>query len=135
MLARPNATQVAGMMGAGSAMTAVMCLLLARYWQAALYNPGGFGSEFRALYYPPAVAVVLALLAIGLASLGLEFRTWALICVTPGAGQGMADGVLRGLAVLRPGEVIGVVRGDRRQLVQFPPALGGGRWQGFAPAW
>ena len=50
MLARPNATQVAGMMGAGSAMTAVMCLLLARYWQAALYNPGGFGSEFRALY-------------------------------------------------------------------------------------
>jgi hypothetical protein len=90
MLARPNATQVAGMMGAGSAMTAVMCLLLARYWQAALYNPGGFGSEFRALYYPPAVAVVLALLAIGLASLGLEFRTWALICVIPLSFAGLA---------------------------------------------
>jgi hypothetical protein len=90
MLARPNATQVAGMMGAGSAMTAVMCLLLARYWQAALYNPGGFGSEFRALYYPPAVAAVLALLAIGLASLGLEFRTWALICVIPLSFAGLA---------------------------------------------
>ena len=89
-LARPNATQVAGMMGAGSAMTAVMCLLLARYWQAALYNPGGFGSEFRALYYPPAVAAVLALLAIGLASLGLEFRTWALICVIPLSFAGLA---------------------------------------------
>lgn len=43
VLSRPDAAQVAGMMGAGTAMTAVLCLLLARYWQAALYNPGGSG--------------------------------------------------------------------------------------------
>jgi hypothetical protein len=90
VLARPSTTQVAGMMGAGSAMTAVMCLLLGRYWQAALYNPGGFGSEFRALRYPPALASVLALAAIALASLGMDYRTWALICLIPLSFAGVA---------------------------------------------
>jgi hypothetical protein len=90
VLARPSPTQVAGMMGAGSAMTAVMCLLLGRYWQAALYNPGGFGSEFKALYYPPAVASVLALVSIALASLGTDYRTWALICLIPLSFAGLA---------------------------------------------
>lgn len=90
VLARPTATQVAGMMGAGSAMTAVICLLLGRYWQAALYNPGGFGGEFKALYYPPAVTSILALVAIALASLGMEYRTWALICLIPLSFAGLA---------------------------------------------
>ncbi len=53
--------QIAGMMGAGTAMSAVLCLLLARYWQAALYNPGGFGEEFQALALPGVDALVLAL--------------------------------------------------------------------------
>ena len=90
VLARPSATQVAGMMGAGSAMTSVLCLLLARYWQAALYNPGGFGSEFRSLYYPPAVAAALALLAVALSSLGMGYRTWAMICLIPLSFAGLA---------------------------------------------
>ena len=90
MLARPDATQIAGMMGVGSAMTAVLCLLLARYWQSALYNPGGFADEFKALHYPPAVALMLALLAMGLASLGLGFRTWAMICLIPLSVAGLA---------------------------------------------
>jgi hypothetical protein len=64
-------------------MTAVLCLLLARYWQAALYNPGGFGEEFRELYYPPMVAVALALGIVALAALGAEYRTWAMICALP----------------------------------------------------
>ncbi len=83
VLARPTPVQIAGMLGAGTAMTAVLCLLLARYWQAALYNPGGFGEEFRALYYPPLVAVALALGIVSLAALGAEYRTWAMICALP----------------------------------------------------
>ncbi|MCB1698767.1 MAG: hypothetical protein KDI34_21295, partial [Halioglobus sp.] len=55
VLARPDARQIAGMLGAGTAASSVLCLLLARYWQAALYHPGGFGQEFRALFYPPVV--------------------------------------------------------------------------------
>ena len=46
--------------------------------------------EFRALYYPPAVTGALALAAIALASLGVEYRSWAMICVLPLALAGMA---------------------------------------------
>ncbi len=89
-LARPTSLQIAGMLGAGTAMSAVLCLLLARYWQAALYNPGGFGEEFRALYYPPVVTMALALGLIALASLGAEYRTWAVICALPLSFAGLA---------------------------------------------
>jgi hypothetical protein len=82
-LLRPTVVQVAGMMGAGNALLSVLCLLLARYWQAALYNPGGFGREFRALRYPAGMATALALGTVALASLGTEFRTWAMICAMP----------------------------------------------------
>ena len=90
VLARPTAIQIAGMMGAGNAVGTVLCLLLARYWQAALYNPGGFGEEFHALRYPAGVAMLLALGAIGLASLGTDYRTWALICMVPLNFAGLA---------------------------------------------
>ena len=87
---RPVASQIAGMLGAGTAMMSVVCLLLARYWQAALYNPGGFGVEFRALYYPAAVSSVLVLAALGLSSLGVQYRTWAVICLLPLTFAGLA---------------------------------------------
>lgn len=89
-LARPGTLQIAGMLGAGTAMTAVLCLLLARYWQAALYNPGGFGEEFRALYYPPAVSAALLLAGLGLGAMGLEYRTWAMLCLVPLTFAGLA---------------------------------------------
>jgi hypothetical protein len=86
----PDAIQVAGMLGAGTAMMSILCLLLARYWQAALYNPGGFGAEFRALYYPVAVSLVLVVAALSLAALGLKYRTWAVICLLPLTFAGIA---------------------------------------------
>jgi len=90
VLARPDARQIAGMLGAGTALTSVLCLLLARYWQAALYNPGGFGQEFKALYYPVTVSTTLAVAAIALASLGVQYRTWAVICLLPLTFAGLA---------------------------------------------
>lgn len=90
VLARPDALQIAGMLGAGNAMVTVFCLLLARYWQAALYNPGGFGQEFRVLYYPPAVSLALALGALALWSVGVSYQTWAMICVVPLVFTGLA---------------------------------------------
>jgi hypothetical protein len=89
-LPRPEAGQLAGMLGAGTAMMSVLCLLLARYWQAALYNPGGFGAEFKALYYPVAVSLGLVLAALVLSSLGLQYRTWAMICLIPLTFVGLA---------------------------------------------
>ena len=89
-LARPTAAQIAGMMGAGTGMMSVLCLMLGRYWQAALYNPGGFGSEFRLLRYTPAVATALGLAAVALSALGLEYRTWAVIVLLPLNFAGLA---------------------------------------------
>ena len=90
VLPRPTTVQVAGLMGAGNAAVSVLCLLLGRYWQAALYNPNGFGDEFRQLRFAPAIAGVLALIAVGVASLGVEYRTWAVIGVMPLNFAGLA---------------------------------------------
>lgn len=89
-LSRPTALQIAGMLAAGTAMTSVLCLLLARYWQAGLYNPGGFGVEFRELRYSAATATALALIAAALAGLGTEYRTWAIISLLPLNFAGLA---------------------------------------------
>src|SRR5690606_20902856 len=70
--------------------TSVLCLLLARYWQAALYNPGGFGVEFRALRYPAGVTTLLVAVAVGLIVFGLQLRTWSMICVIPLTFAGLA---------------------------------------------
>lgn len=53
-------------------MIAVFCMLaavimLARWWQAQLYNPGGFGSEFRELRMPRAATVAAGTLALAYA--------------------------------------------------------------------
>ncbi|MFK7975928.1 MAG: hypothetical protein AB8C02_07310 [Halioglobus sp.] len=86
----PTVNQVAGMLGSGTAVLSVLSLLLARYWQASLYNPGGFGEEFRALRYPVGVTALLVLSAFGLGSLGVEYRTWAMILVIPLSFAGLA---------------------------------------------
>lgn len=90
VLARPDAAQIAGMLGAGSATLSVLCLLLARYWQAALYNAGGFSAEFKALYYPVGVTSVLVVAALALSVMGLQYRTWAMICLIPLTFAGLA---------------------------------------------
>ena len=62
-----------------------VCLMIGRFWQALLYNPGGFRQEFHNLRMDPRVMVVLlALVLAGLA--GLEpLQSWALVfCVIPG---------------------------------------------------
>ena len=90
VLPRPEAGQIAGMLGAATAMVSILCLLLARYWQAALYNPGGFGTEFRALRYSMMVSAALAAVAIALWSFGEQYRSWAMICLLPLTFAGLA---------------------------------------------
>ena len=90
VLPRPGAAQVAGLLGAGTAMTSGLCLLLGRYWQAALYNPGGFGEEFRALRYPVGVTLGLVVVALALGAMGMELRTWMMICFVPLTFAGLA---------------------------------------------
>lgn len=48
-----------GLMASLLQIVTLLCLVLGRYWQAALYNPGGFGEEFRALRLPLWMAALL----------------------------------------------------------------------------
>ena len=90
LLVPPTALQIAGMLGAVSAVSSVLCLLLARYWQAALYNPGGFGEEFRELYLSPAITAGLVLPALAIVAVGTDYRTWAMILMVPPTFAGLA---------------------------------------------
>lgn len=56
-----------GAFGAGVAIFWVLAMFIARYWQALLYNPGGFGEEFRALRAGQSLALVVLLMVVMLA--------------------------------------------------------------------
>lgn len=82
-LQSPSAVMLAGMLGLMNAVSCVLCLLLARWWQASLYNPGGFREEFHGIRLPPQLgaALVLAMLAVNM--FGLEYRPWAVLVAVP----------------------------------------------------
>lgn len=58
------AGQMNGVMAVGMVASLLGCLLLGRWWQARLFNPGGFGDEFRRVRLGRAAATVAVLLAI-----------------------------------------------------------------------
>jgi len=75
--------QVAALLATGNAVIALMSLMLGRYWQAALYNPGGFGDEFRALSLPREAVLIMAATATALWWMGPEWRVWSAVAVLP----------------------------------------------------
>lgn len=61
-----------GIMAASSVSGLLLGLMLARWWQAVLYNPGGFRQEFLVLNTRPVVAAAsLAVIAVGWLSGGV----------------------------------------------------------------
>ena len=60
--------QIASMMHASTILLAMLflslSLLLGRWWQASIYNPDGFGKEFRGFVLPKAVMLTAAVIAI-----------------------------------------------------------------------
>lgn len=83
VLSAPSTVQIAGILAAGNAVTAVFSLLLARYWQALLYNPGGFREEFHALRLPPLWTTGLGLLALAVWAQEPWVSGWALVVSVP----------------------------------------------------
>lgn len=53
-----------GVMGAMHMLMALVSLMIARSWQARLYNPGGFRQDFHRLRLPPLAAIGLLVLVI-----------------------------------------------------------------------
>ena len=85
-----SVSQVAALLATGNAVIAMLSLMLGRYWQALLYNPGGFGSEFRALKVPQGAVLVMASAALVLWWLGPEWRVWSAVAVLPLTVAGFA---------------------------------------------
>ena len=89
-LVTPTAPQVAGILAAGNAATIVLSLLLARYWQAALFNPGGFREEFHQLRLPLPATLFLVVLAGGVWVSEPVVSGWAMVLAVPVMFAGFA---------------------------------------------
>ena len=72
----PERNFLLGVIGYVIALTSVICLVLGRWWQAMLYNPGGFKSEFHQLRLGvgPAAILVAGVVVCNIAS--QEFSSW-----------------------------------------------------------
>jgi len=66
-----------GVIGYVIALTSVICLVLGRWWQAMLYNPGGFQSEFHQLRFGMVQAVILLTGVVVCNFATQEFSSWA----------------------------------------------------------
>lgn len=65
-----------GAMGAGLAMSLTAALLIGRWWQSLLFNPGGFRTEFQGMALPRALALALGLGVLLMFVLEGEARNW-----------------------------------------------------------
>lgn len=58
------APYLTGMLAGIFMLSMVLSLIIARYWQALLYNPGAFGTEFRELQLGRNLAIAVVVLAL-----------------------------------------------------------------------
>lgn len=73
-----------GLFTAGQLSVMLAAVILARWWQSVLYNPGGFGEEFRGLRLLPGLTIALILLMVLCYASGNPYlSTWALVLVVP----------------------------------------------------
>lgn len=84
-----------GLMAAVLQLLSVLSVILARYWQAALYNPGGFAQEFQALRLPPVIVFPLVFGMLFASSLGIQAVMLTPLCSVPLLFAGLA--VVHGL--------------------------------------
>jgi len=75
--------RAAGMIAYWVGLSSVVGLLLARWWQALLYNPGGFQKEFHHMRLPISVAVLSAILAAFGFSAGTQYEFWSGLLALP----------------------------------------------------
>ena len=88
-----------GLMAAGFFLQLMVSLLLARWWQSLLYNPGGFRSEFHQLRLPRTLAlltvgvIAMLLLDTGIGSPMLDYLAMLLITAYLLQGLALAHGL------------------------------------------
>jgi hypothetical protein len=88
------AQNMTGIIGQALSLNLMFCLFIARWWQALLYNPGGFGEEFRRLRLGKVIAAAAALVLLAAGSIqggiGLLAADLALLAVGVMLMQGLA---------------------------------------------
>lgn len=72
------------------ALSSIASLILARWWQSMLYNPGGFGAEFRQLRLNMSSVLICFVSALYCFSQGSDYAIWASLFGFPLLLQGIA---------------------------------------------
>ena len=90
LIFEPSDLFIVGLLAWVIALGAVAALLLARWWQSLLYNPGGFSIEFHALRFDKLSASVLFAALMGCYLLGQEYVTWGNLIGLPLLLSGVA---------------------------------------------
>ncbi|ARU90004.1 DUF2232 domain-containing protein [Pseudomonas sp. M30-35] len=79
-----------GLLAALLQIVSLLSLMLGRYWQALLYNPGGFGREFRSLRLPPPLAMLLLVGMLLGPNFGPQMAMLTPLCSVPLAFAGIS---------------------------------------------
>ncbi|MBS4078992.1 MULTISPECIES: hypothetical protein [Pseudomonas] len=79
-----------GLIAALLQIVSVLSLIVGRHWQALLYNPGGFGREFRAIRIPLGPAMLLLALMLLGPNLGAQMAMLTPLCSVPLVFAGLA---------------------------------------------
>lgn len=82
VLQLPPNSDFIGVGAFGVLVNMLLALVLGRWWQALLYNPGGFGQEFRQLRLSAPLALV-CVIPTALCMLLPQYRLWALVSAMP----------------------------------------------------
>ncbi|HSB95051.1 MAG TPA: hypothetical protein VLC91_01280 [Spongiibacteraceae bacterium] len=98
-LGQLTTVQVSGWLGFWAATSGFIAVVLARYWQAGLYNPGGFRREFQLLRLPPQMALGLVVIGVLLLMLGSEYHVWLALLGLPFVVAGIA--LVHGMVALK----------------------------------
>lgn len=80
-----------GLFTAGQLCVMLASVVLARWWQSSLYNPGGFGKEFKGLRLLPGLSAALILLMVMCYASGSPYlSSWILVLLVPFLVGGIA---------------------------------------------
>jgi len=125
-----------GVVAAGFFLQMMASLFIARWWQALMYNPGGFRSEFHQLRLPRAFAVItvalLALQAMGNAGgLVVDYLAVLLMAAWFLQGLSLAHGAIALLGA-GSGWLVGIYA---LLILAMPHAVSALAAAGFADAW
>ncbi|POA31127.1 MULTISPECIES: hypothetical protein [unclassified Pseudomonas] len=89
-LAALIAPVLTGLIAALLQIVSVLSLIVGRYWQALLYNPGGFGREFRAIRIPLGPAMLLLACMLLGPNFGPQLAMLTPLCSVPLVFAGLA---------------------------------------------